>query len=141
VNNSVKGAGRVVFVLSLLKWMFVAWSLFGGLLAGQLVWTATDWPTYTLWGVALAAVVSALLWWALLGWAQHVLGMLVLGNESGRGLAVMLKGGGAGTAAYPGEPGSVTFAPGGRVGRGGNGGSATIVGDGGSATGGSGGRS
>lgn len=81
MNTSTKATARVVWVLSVLKWLAVVYWVVGGLVGMQLVWSATELPGTTLVYVAVVAAVLALASWAGIGWMQHVLGQLAVGND------------------------------------------------------------
>lgn len=81
MNTSRKAAARVVLVLSVVKWCVVAWFLLGGLVTVQALWYGTDWPISLLIVAGAAAVLGAVLAWAFVGWFQHSLGQIALGND------------------------------------------------------------
>lgn len=89
MNTSAKGAAKVVWVLSVMKWCLVVWFLLGGLAVVQALWSTTDWPVSLLVLVGAAFVLGAVLAWAFVGWFQHMLGQVALGNATRRRLEIV----------------------------------------------------
>lgn len=81
MNTSSKGAAKVVWVLSVMKWCLVVWFLLGGAATVQALWYGTDWPVSLLVIVGAAYVLGAVLAWAFVGWFQHMLGQVAQSND------------------------------------------------------------
>lgn len=84
MNTSTKAAGRVVASLAVLKWIAVALWAVTGLLAVGVIWLAESWPQWTVWlevPAVLVAIVGGWLSWTFIGWRQHMLAQLAVGND------------------------------------------------------------